>query len=173
MQNFLIVTAIATIKNVKTALSSTLKFLVLSLFVSLGFSMVMPHTALGAIVAPSQQPIETMSIHLGNVDGNLVFEPNHLTFTAGKQYKLTLDNPSPTKHYFTAKDFADTIWTRKVDAGQVEVKGAIHELEIRPGATADWVFIPQKTGTYELHCSIPGHAEAGMVGDITISTDAG
>ncbi|MEN8447451.1 MAG: plastocyanin/azurin family copper-binding protein [Cyanobacteria bacterium J06555_13] len=122
---------------------------------------------------PSQQPIETMSVHLGNTAGGLVFKPNHLTFTAGKQYKLTLDNPSPTKHYFTAKDFADTIWTRKVDAGQVEVKGAIHELEIRPGAIADWVFIPQKPGTYELHCSIPGHAEAGMVGEITISTPAG
>lgn len=122
-----------------------------------------------AAVAPSQQPVDTLNIHLGNQSGALVFEPDQLTFSAGKRYKLVLDNPSPTKHYFTAKDFADVIWTQKVEAGQVEVKGAVHELELKPGAEAEWVFVPQKPGIYELHCSIAGHAEAGMVGNLTIS----
>ena len=124
-----------------------------------------------AAVAPSQQPVDTLTIHLGNELGSLVFEPNTLTFDAGKRYKLLLDNPSPTKHYFTAKDFADVIWTQKVEAGNVEVKGAIHELELKPAAEAEWVFVPQKPGTYELHCSIAGHAEAGMVGTLTIVSD--
>ncbi len=122
-----------------------------------------------AAVAPSQQSIETLTVHLGNKSGALVFEPDHLIFEAGKRYKLLLDNPSPTKHYFTAKDFADVIWTQKVEAGNVEVKGAIHELEIKPGAEAEWVFVPQKPGTYELHCSIAGHAEAGMVGELKVA----
>lgn len=61
------------------------------------------------------------------------------------------------------------IWTQKVQAGKVEVKGAIHELELKPGAIAEWVFIPQKTGIFELHCSITGHAEAGMVGTISVA----
>lgn len=121
-------------------------------------------------VAPSQQSIETVQIHLGNTSGALVFEPDHLTFVAGKRYKLLLDNPSPTKHYFTAKDFADVVWTQKVQVGLVEVKGAIHELELKPSAVAEWLFIPEKPGTYELHCSIAGHAEAGMLGAITVST---
>ena len=82
---------------------------------------------------------------------------------------MLLDNPSPTKHYFTAKDFADAIWTRKVDAGNVEIKGAIHELELKPTAKAQWVFVPMKPGTYQLYCSIPGHREAGMVGEIVIA----
>ncbi len=121
-----------------------------------------------ALSAPSQQTPETMYVHLGNAAGELKFEPNQLEFTAGKRYKLVLGNPSNQKHYFTAKDFADVIWSQKVDAGNVEVKGAIHELELRPGAEAEWVFVPQKSGMYELHCSIPGHSEAGMVGTITI-----
>ncbi|RBW70189.1 hypothetical protein DS031_08355 [Bacillus taeanensis] len=29
-------------------------------------------------------------------------------------------------------------------------------------------FIPKETGTFELYCSIPGHEEAGMVGQITV-----
>lgn len=122
-----------------------------------------------AAVAPSQQSLNTLQVHLGNQDGGLVFEPDTLTFEAGKRYKLLLDNPSPVKHYFTAKDFTDVIWTQKVEAGQVEVKGAIHELELKPGAEAEWVLIPQKPGTYELHCSIVGHAEAGMVGQLTVT----
>jgi uncharacterized cupredoxin-like copper-binding protein len=51
----------------------------------------------------------------------------------------------------------------------VEVKGAIHELELKPGAIAEWVFVPERPGTYELHCSIAGHAEAGMVGQIVVA----
>lgn len=118
--------------------------------------------------APSQQPATAVQVSLGNETGELVFVPDHLSFEAGQRYKLRLSNPSPQKHYFTAKDFADSIWSQKVEAGNVEVKGAIHELELKPGATAEWVFIPLKPGTYELHCSIAGHAEAGMIGELTI-----
>lgn len=116
----------------------------------------------------AQAPIE-VKVSLGNSAGELKFFPANLEFKAGNQYKLLLDNPSPSKHYFTAKDFADASWTKKVQAGKVEVKGAIHELELKPGGEAEWVLTPMKPGTYELHCSIPGHAEAGMVGKIVVS----
>lgn len=115
-----------------------------------------------------QSPI-AINVSLGNVANELKFFPDTLQFTAGKRYKLILTNPSNSKHYFTAKDFADSVWSQKVEAGGVEVKGAISELELKPGATAEWVFVPIKFGTYELHCSIPGHAEAGMVGKLGIA----
>ncbi|GAB4241401.1 MAG: hypothetical protein Kow00121_67520 [Elainellaceae cyanobacterium] len=127
------------------------------------------YTPVLATPAPSQQTPVEVRVHLGNQGNELVFEPNQLGFEAGKRYKLILDNPSNQKHYFTAKDFADVIWSQKVEAGNVEVKGAIHELELKPGAEAEWVFVPLKPGTYELHCSIPGHSEAGMIGTLTIS----
>lgn len=123
-----------------------------------------------AAPAPSQQTPTTIQIHLGDQDGKLRFVPSHLEFEAGKRYKLILDNPSDQKHYFTAKDFADVIWSQKVEAGNVEVKGAIHELELKPGAVAEWVFVPLKPGTYGLRCSIPGHTEAGMTGELTIAS---
>jgi uncharacterized cupredoxin-like copper-binding protein len=138
----------------------------LSVLVGLGAWVLGPAAAMA--LAPSQKPPETVAVHLGTAIGELKFQPSQLVFTAGQRYKLLLDNPSDQKHYFTAKDFADVIWSQKVDAAGVEVKGAIHELELKPAAVADWVFVPQKPGTYELHCSIAGHAEAGMVGTITI-----
>ena len=115
-----------------------------------------------------KQPATEITISLGNSANELKFEPDHLEFVPGKRYLLRLNNPSQLKHYFTAKDFADGIWTQKVQAGKVEVKGAIHELELKPGGEAEWVFVPLKPGNYKLHCAIAGHTEAGMNGEIAI-----
>ncbi len=136
------------------------------LMVAIGW-LVMPVSAIAAPV-----PVAATEIHvsLGNAADELKFEPDQFEFEAGKRYKLVLTNPSHAKHYFTAKDFADGIWTQKVEAGKVEIKGAIHELELKPGATAEWVFIPLKAGNYSLRCSIPGHTEAGMKGTIAIAS---
>lgn len=117
-----------------------------------------------------RQPATEIPISLGSTSDELKFFPNLLEFQSGKRYKLVLKNPSPEKHYFTSKDFADASWTQKVEAGNVEIKGAIHELELKPGAEAEWVFVPMKSGSYNLRCTVPGHAEAGMTGKITIST---
>jgi uncharacterized cupredoxin-like copper-binding protein len=126
-------------------------------------------TAVFATTPLSKQPPLVKSIELGNIAGELKFIPDHLTFSAGRRYQLQLTNNSSTKHYFTAKDFADAIWSQKVDAGNVEIKGAIHELELRPGTHADWIFVPLRAGTYQLHCTVPGHTEAGMVGTIEVT----
>jgi uncharacterized cupredoxin-like copper-binding protein len=79
-----------------------------------------------------------------------------------------LSNSSSQKHYFTAREFASNSWTQKVDAGNVEIKGAIQELELRPNTTAEWVLVPMKSGSYQLRCTMPGHTEAGMTGLITV-----
>lgn len=119
-----------------------------------------------ALAAPQ---ITEVKVSLGNSANELKFFPNQFEFVAGQRYKLVLDNLSPQKHYFTAKDFADISWTQKVEAGKVEIKGAISELELKPGAEAEWVFVPMKPGKYSLRCPIPGHTEAGMTGLITVS----
>ena len=120
----------------------------------------------------SRQPATEVTVNLSNESGELKFFPNQLKFEAGKPYKLILKNPSPEKHYFTAKDFSDMSWTQKLESGKLEVKGAIHDLELKPGGEASWVFVPIRTGTYRLHCSIPGHTEAGMKGEIIITQDS-
>lgn len=118
---------------------------------------------------PLHQAVTEFEVQLGSSTNELKFFPDTLNFVAGKRYKLVLDNPSKKKHYFTAKDFADNIWSQKVEAGNVEVKGAIRELELKSGASAEWMFIPIKPGTYELHCAIPGHTEAGMIGKLVVA----
>ncbi|MBD2503996.1 cupredoxin domain-containing protein [Anabaena azotica] len=137
----------------------------------LGFLLTSADTALAAQASTDllKQQVTEITVSLGNSANELKFEPNNLQLTAGKRYLLRLNNPSQLKHYFTAKDFADGIWTQKVEAGKVEIKGAIHELELKPGGEAEWVFVTLKPGKYSLRCPIPGHTEAGMTGEIVVS----
>jgi uncharacterized cupredoxin-like copper-binding protein len=144
------------------------RFLIGVLLLCVWIQFALGTSAIAAKLPLGKQPPVEMSILLGNEAGELKFFPNTLTFKAGKRYKLLLQNQSPSKHYFTAKDFADAIWSQKVDAGNVEVKGAIHELELRPNTQAEWVFVPLRAGQYSLRCTVAGHTEAGMVGTIEI-----
>ncbi|WP_310421682.1 plastocyanin/azurin family copper-binding protein [Chamaesiphon sp. VAR_48_metabat_135_sub] len=116
------------------------------------------------VTAPTE-----IKISLGNTANELKFFPDRVQLVAGKKYKLLLSNSSPQKHYFTAMEFASSSWTQKVDAGNVEIKGAIQELELRPSTNAAWVLVPMKPGNYKLRCTIPGHTEAGMTGTIAVA----
>jgi uncharacterized cupredoxin-like copper-binding protein len=144
-------------------------FCLFTFLVCLSFMGAIPARAANLSGDILKQPATEITVSLGNAAGELKFEPNHLEFQSGKRYNLRLNNPSPVKHYFTSKDFADAIWTQKVEAGNVEIKGAIHELELKPGAEAEWVFVPLKPGKYGLRCTIAGHTEAGMIGEIVVN----
>jgi uncharacterized cupredoxin-like copper-binding protein len=136
----------------------------LVLLVTIYCSQVMPVLAVPTTVATQIE----LKISLGNKANELKFFPDQVSLVAGKKYNLLLSNSSPQKHYFTAREFASNSWTQKVDAGNVEIKGAIQELELRPNTNAAWVLVPMKSGSYQLRCTIPGHTEAGMTGTITI-----
>ena len=128
-----------------------------------------------------QDPIE-IKVELGK-PGAHVFVPNRLRFETGKLYKLVLTNPSNDPHYFTSHAFTQLIYTRKVQVTQMrdgklvtlaEFKGAIREIEVYPGHSAEWWFVPVATGRVtDLECGIRGadgktHKEHGMVGEIVI-----
>lgn len=122
----------------------------------------------------AQQPVEVV-VNLGNEDNKLRFYPPNLQFETGKLYKLVIKNPSSQKHYFSAEGMSRAVFTRKVQIVSkanktiVEVKGHINEIEVYPGGTAEWWFVPVKTlKLSKLHCSIKGHTEAGMTGSISI-----
>jgi len=108
------------------------------------------------------------------------YEPSILKFETGKLYKLKLINLSDSKHYFTSKEFADSIFTRKIQVNKnlekiAEIKGNIFEVEIFPNNTLEWWFVPIKTGVFEdLNCKVidkkinKSHSEMGMRGKIII-----
>jgi uncharacterized cupredoxin-like copper-binding protein len=114
-----------------------------------------------------QEPIERL-IELNSDGKSHAINPERLEFEAGKLYKLIIKNNAKHKHYFTALRFAAAVWSRKVVAGGVEVKGSIRELELSPGTVAKWFFVPVAAGSYKLICTIKGHKKAGMRGELVI-----
>ena len=140
-----------------------------------------PAVALAAGNLAGQDPI-VVTVELGR-PGQHAFVPNKLRFETGKLYKLVLTNPSNDPHYFTSHAFSQMIFTHKVQVTQprdgknvplAEFKGAIREIEVYPGQSAEWWFVPVATGRVtDLRCGISGsdgktHADHGMVGEIVI-----
>ncbi len=131
-----------------------------------------PSYAKGDLTA--QDPIE-IHVALGDKNNAMRFTPSLIELETGKLYKLVLENKGLVKHYFTSKGMASAVFTRKVQINNnkgeamAEIKGDISEIEVFPGYKAEWWFVPVKTGKFgDLHCSIPGHTEAGMKGVIII-----
>jgi uncharacterized cupredoxin-like copper-binding protein len=128
-----------------------------------------------------QTPIE-VTVDLG-ASGKHEFAPKQLRLETGKLYKLILRNNSSDPHYFTSHAFSQMVWTRKAQVTQqrdgksvtlAEFKGAIREIEVYPGHSAEWWLVPVAAGRVsDLRCDITGadgktHAELGMTGEIII-----
>jgi plastocyanin len=86
-------------------------------------------------------------------DGGLVFEPNGLEAKPGN-LTIDYDNPSPVPHSIA------------VATANGNVLG-----ETQPGANNKQTLeIPDLApGKYVFYCTVPGHREAGMEGDLTVT----
>lgn len=137
--------------------------------------------ALAAGDLSRQTPIE-VTLDLGS-PGPYEFAPKQLRFETGKLYKLTLRNASKDPHYFTSHAFSQMVWTGKAQVARqqdgkgatlAEFKGAIREIEVYPGHSAEWWFVPIAAGRInDLRCDVKSaegktHAELGMTGEIII-----
>lgn len=118
------------------------------------------------VKAADWSEMKTVSVYLSE----FAFSPDELAFRAGTPYKLQIVNKGRTKHYFTAEEFFKAIATRKVQSNSDgEIKAPYFTaLEIFPGRSLDLYFIPVEKGSYDLECTVKGHAEKGMVGHIVI-----
>jgi uncharacterized cupredoxin-like copper-binding protein len=114
----------------------------------------------------SRQPAVSLKVLAGAADNEFTFAPKIWNLETGKLYKVTLVNQGKVKHEWVAPEFTQTVWTRKVQVGGVELKGVITEIELEPGTQAEWYFVPIRTGEFEMGCEIQGHREAGMTGKI-------
>ena len=90
------------------------------------------------------------------------FTPNQLTFRRGVPYRLHLENRGKEEHEFTAPAFIKTLRLRNPKVLNPDRT----EVEIPPGTSKDFYFVPRKPGHYPLICA--DHDWAGMTGDITV-----
>lgn len=123
----------------------------------------------------TQQEPKRVSIELSNAAGDKVFTPNQLNFETGTLTILTIQNNSEKSYYFGSNGFADSVYTRKLvvlaaDKKQplAEIYGPVRRIELYPGQTLEWWFVPIRTGTFDDLMSRKSEAAAGMKGVIEI-----
>ena len=94
--------------------------------------------------------IEQGASQVSVVARDLRFEPADLTVEAGTTVALSFRNDDPVFHDWEAEGLAN------VDAGA------------RSGQTQRIRFRIDDPGTYRILCTVPGHAESGMVGTLVV-----
>ena len=83
------------------------------------------------------------------------------TFTRGQPIRFTVKNSGSVEHSW------ELMPRGEMDVSKALV--AIPSSELRAGATASRQYIFQNAGNYEFACHLPGHYEAGMKLDVTVS----
>jgi len=108
------------------------------------------------VVQPTTQPASSASAKNSamqeiTVEGNeYAFIPSVLTVKKGEEVKVTFKNTGKFPHNFTIADL-------NVKSNTIE-----------PGEQDSVTFTPDKVGTFAYICTVPGHADKGMKGILTV-----
>lgn len=117
------------------------------------------------VKAADWKAVQTVTVEMKETE----YKPENLTFKANQPYKLVLKNVGQKPHYFTAPEFYKAIATRKAETKDGEFKAPyFNAIEILTGGTVELFFVPVKTGTYDVYCTIEDHRDKGMDGNIVI-----
>lgn len=113
----------------------------------------------------SKQAPQEIRLELGDAEGKLELHPASLRFETGKLYKLVISNPATAPRYLSSDGFARAVYTRKVQINDktgkalAEIKGSVREIEVYPGASAEWWFVPVAAGRFsDMKCPVMGNA---------------
>ncbi len=123
----------------------------------------------------SRANVKEVVLEMGSNGDGMFFNPKQLEFETGQAYKLVLKNVDEIEHEVALGELYEKIFTRKIEITDpdgslvAEIKGPVYEVEVGPGKTVEWFFVPVQTiKDAELICAIPGHKEAGMWSTVTI-----
>ena len=114
------------------------------------------------------------------VASEIKYDVKHLSFRVGDTVKFVLVNKGEQDHELTIGDSAYQLHHRKemaevaaTPSGTTGGMGSHHHhdgtaISAKPGETKELVWQFTTAGSFEFDCNIPGHAEAGMAGTITV-----
>ncbi|MCK6582387.1 MAG: cupredoxin domain-containing protein [Anaerolineales bacterium] len=100
------------------------------------------------------------------------FEPASITVTAGQPVEITLANDGAIEHDFAievipAKDVSTEGSMSGHDSSDQHAEFDLHTAT-GSGETSVLRFTPTQPGTYKIICSVPGHLDAGMTGELIV-----
>jgi Cu+-exporting ATPase len=116
------------------------------------FLAVIALLALGVVagVTAADRALTASAQQVRVVASDMRFEPAMIEIRAGELVAVTVTNEDSVVHDWMVDGVANV------------------DVPVRPGQTSTLRFVIDKPGTYEIMCSYPGHAEAGMVGELIV-----
>jgi uncharacterized cupredoxin-like copper-binding protein len=124
---------------------------------------------LSACATQPAQPSSELTVEMTD----FAYAPSALTIPAGQPITLNLDNQGNVEHDFVIAEIDAT--TKVVqDSGSKahhahgQEENYDFHVSARPGETSVVQLTVARPGTYEVFCSVEGHKEAGMIGELTV-----
>ena len=104
------------------------------------------------------------------------FQPSTYEWKAGQPVKLTLRNPDAVEHDYVVERFKFSVvagsgaHASHPASGSAAPTPSPDSLHVHAGAFSEvsLTFTPLEKGTFVVVCTIPGHKDAGMVGQLTV-----
>lgn len=100
------------------------------------------------------------------------FEPNTISVTAGSPVELTLVNEGAIEHDFVIVVIPVTNISSSNSGDHHMATDEHSEYDLHTstaaGETSTLTFTPTESGTYQIICSVPGHKDAGMTGELIV-----
>ncbi len=111
----------------------------------------------------TRRPTKLPELVLGTEDNRYHMSQKEYHLETGKSYKLEIVSSGQTEYALQAPEFFASIFLRKVEAGDMEIKAvSLTELEFEQEAEAEIYFVPIKPGKFEFYAE--GLEEKGMEG---------
>jgi nitrite reductase (NO-forming) len=93
------------------------------------------------------------------------FNPNSASVPTGAQVTINYNNTGALEHTWGLA--ADTL--DPTAATEADLMGGTFSGLVPPGESTSFSFTAPAPGTYQIICTVPGHAVGGMVGTFTVS----
>ncbi|RVU31152.1 copper-binding protein [Neptunomonas marina] len=115
----------------------------------------------------TRRPTKLPDLVLGTEDNRYHLSHKEYQLETGKSYKLKVISSGQTEYAVKAPGFFNSIFLRKVEAGDMEIKAvSLTELEFEQEGEAEIYFVPIKPGKFEFFAE--GLEAKGMAGVFNI-----
>jgi hypothetical protein len=113
------------------------------------------------------KPEKLPDLQLGLGETGYGVSQKDYALVTGKAYSLKLKSTGQKECAWTAPEFANYIWLRKVEVNSVEIKAShVYEIEMEREGEAELFFVPIRPGEYAWSCR--GLESKGMAGKFIV-----
>ena len=98
---------------------------------------------------------------------DFAFDPNEFMVPAGEEITLHVTHHGKMEHNFIIMKYGTDAGDMFDDADRVNI---FWEVTLQPGESERFVLnAPEKPGTYQIICGMPGHLQSGMIGKLIVT----